>query len=64
MAEFTCPLMDDSSIKRVSIKMFFFHIHCIIREWIQLENQWTSFTSEKKVILNDQMALRMAEGNE
>ena len=45
-------------------KMFFFHIHCIIREWIQLENQWTSFTSEKKVILNDQMALRMAEGHE
>ena len=46
------------------VEMFFFHIHCIIREWIQLENQWTSFTSEKKVILNDQMALRMAEGHE
>ena len=45
-------------------KLFFFHIHYIIKVWIQLENQWTSFTSEKKAILNDQMALRMAEGHE
>ena len=45
-------------------EMFFFHIHYIIKVWIQLENQWTSFTSEKKAILNDQKALRMAEGHE
>ena len=49
--------------KRMKFKKILFHIHYIIRERIQLLNQFTSFTREKKVIFHDQMALLMAFGH-
>ena len=49
--------------KRMKFKKYLFHIYYIIRERIQLLNQFTSFTREKKVIFHDQMALLMAFGH-